>query len=180
MSRLLSAVAGWKGYALVLAIGIALGTGGTWKVRDWMAAEAALKVAKSDLRAARIVVDRTQGAAQITQDVSATVDQRQAQTRTVYRTITERIPVYVPPEIDRAYPVPYGFVRLHDAAAVGAAPALPDGTGQPDDAPSGVALSAVAGTVIDNYGQCYAWRDQLIGWQDWYRQQQAAWEAPMR
>lgn len=178
MSRLLSAVVGWKGYVLVLAVGIAIGTGGTWKVRDWMAAEAALKAAKSDLRAARIVVERTQGAAQITQGVSASVDQRQAQTRTVYRTITERIPVYVTPEIDRAFAVPYGFVRLHDAAAVRAAPALPDGTGQPDDAPSDVALSAVAGTVVDNYGQCYAWRDQLIGWQDWYRQQQAAWERP--
>lgn len=178
MSRLLSALAGWKGYALVLVIGIALGTGGTWKVRDWMAAEAALKAAKADLRAARIVVDRTQDAAQITQDVAASVDQRQVETRTIYRTITERIPVYVTPEIDRAYTVPYGFVRLHDAAAVGAAPTLPDGTGQPADAPSGIALSAVAGTVIDNYGQCYAWRDQLIGWQDWYRQQQAAWETP--
>jgi len=178
MSRLLSAVAGWKGYVLVLALGIALGTGGTWKVRDWMAAEAEAKQAKADLRAARIVVDRTQEAATITQDISASVDQRRAETRIVYRTITERIPVYVTPEIDRAYPVPYGFVRLHDAAAVGAPPALSDGTGQPDDAPSGVAISAVAGTVTGNYGQCYAWRDQLIGWQDWYRQQQAAWETP--
>ncbi|MDB5431096.1 MAG: phage head-tail adapter protein [Caulobacter sp.] len=84
-------------------------------------------------------------------------------------------PVYV--REDAQHPaqfVPVGFVRLHDAAAGGAA--LPDAAGVADDAASAVTLAAVAGTVIDNYGSCNATREQLIGLQGWVRAQQAAWD----
>ena len=177
MNRIVAALAGWKGYVAVLMIGLTLGAAGTWKVRDWRAAEAALKVARADLRAAIEVGRRTQGAAVITQDVGTAVETRRGETRVVYRTITERIPVYVTAEIDRDYPVPVGFVRLHDAATRGSAPALPDGTGEPADAPSGVALSAVTDTVVENSAGCTDDRARLKGWQDWYVQQKAAWEA---
>lgn len=177
MNRIFAALAGWKGYAAVLAVGLMLGAAGTWQVRDWMAAEAEAKQTRADLRGAIRVGERTQQAAVITQDVGAAVETARAETRIVYRTIIERIPVHVTPEIDRDYPVPVGFVRLHDAAARGSAPALSDGAGQPDDAPSGVPLSAVADTVVGNYASCTDDRARLIGWQDWYAQQRAAWDA---
>lgn len=177
MTRFLTALAGWKGYVAVLLIGLSIGAAGTWKVRDWKAAESALKASRAETRAAVVVAERTQEAAVITEDVGREVDAARAETRIVYRTIIERIPVHVTPEIDRDYPVPVGFVRVHDAAAAGSAPALPDGAGQPDNAPSGVALSAVADTVVGNYAVCNDDRARLIGWQDWYRQQKAAWEA---
>lgn len=177
MNRILGALAGWKGYVAVLMIGIALGGAGTWKVRDWMAAEAALKQARADLRGAIEVGRRAQVAAEITQDVGAKVETVRAETRIVYRTITERIPVYVTPEIDRDYLVPVGFVRLHDAAAAGSAATLPDSLGESADAPSGVPLSTVASTVVGNYASCTDDRARLIGWQDWYALQKAAWEA---
>lgn len=178
MTRFLTALAGWKGYALALAIGLALGAGGTWRVRDWMAAEAAAKQARADLRGAVRVGERTQEAAQITQDVGEAVAAERAEVRIVYRTITERIPVYVTPEADRQCLVPVGFVRLHDAAAAGSAATLPDGPGESADAPSGVALSAVGDTVVGNYASCAATRAQVIGWQTWYAEQRKAWEAP--
>ncbi len=176
MNRILGALAGWKGYVAVLMVGLSIGGAGTWQVRDWMAAEAAAKQARADLRGAIEVGRRTQVAAGITQDVGQAVEAARVETRIVYRTITERIPVYVTPEIDRDYPVPVGFVRLHDAAAAGSAPALPDGSGEPADAPSGIPLSAVAATVFPNYADCADDRARLKGWQDWYAEQRAAWD----
>lgn len=178
MNRFLTALAGWKGYAAVLLIGLTLGAAGSWKVRDWMAAEAALKQARTDLRGAVRVTQRTQAAAVVTENVGTAVETARAEVRIVYRTITERVPVHVTPEIDRDYPVPVGFVRLHDAAAAGSTATLSDSAGQPADAPSGVPLSAVADTVVWNYAGCTDDRARLIGWQDWYREQRAAWDAP--
>ncbi|MDR3398742.1 MAG: hypothetical protein P4M06_14430 [Pandoraea sp.] len=63
-------------------------------------------------------------------------------------TIIKKVPVYVTAESDAACTVPVGFVRLHNAAANSAPPDDPSDT---DARPSGVALSAVAGTVADNY-----------------------------
>ncbi|MCI3205826.1 MULTISPECIES: hypothetical protein [Pandoraea] len=63
-------------------------------------------------------------------------------------TIIQKVPVYVTAEADAACTVPAGFVRLHDAAAANTAP---DNPSDSDARPSGVALSAVAATVADNY-----------------------------
>lgn len=63
-------------------------------------------------------------------------------------TIIKEIPRYVPVEADAACTVPAGFVRLHNAAATGVLDSHP---GDADAAPSGIPLSAVAGTVTDNY-----------------------------
>ena len=57
------------------------------------------------------------------------------------------------------------WVRIHDAAARpadGAAEPVPAGAAGP--ATAGAALDAVTG----NYAQCYQWRDQVIGWQEWW------------
>ncbi|MOA25754.1 hypothetical protein D3C78_1464990 [compost metagenome] len=55
--------------------------------------------------------------------------------------------------------MPAGFVRLHDAAAGNLPP--PDPAGAADEAPAGIALSAVAGTVAGNYTSCNANAEQL-------------------
>ena len=57
-----------------------------------------------------------------------------------------------------------GFVRLHDAATAGD---LPKPAGDADAAASGVALSAVAGTVADTYRICRENAEQLTALQDW-------------
>jgi len=75
------------------------------------------------------------------------------------QTIVKEVPVYVSEESDRACTVPAGFVRLHDAAAEGV-PIAPS-AGPPDAAASGIALSAVAGTVAGNYTACHANAEQL-------------------
>lgn len=94
----------------------------------------------------------------------------------VGQTIVKEIPVYVSAEADRACAVPAGFVRVHDAAATGVPP--PGPAGAADAAPAGIALSAVAGTVADNYTSCRATREQLISLQQYVQGYQQLTKAP--
>lgn len=109
--------------------------------------------------------------AAITQDVRRDLDAKNVKIRWRTKTLKEEVPVYVPFEVDRAFSVPVGFVRLHDAAALGAT--LPAAASGPVDAPSGVALSAVAGTIVDNYGACHVLEAEALAWRDWYSRQAA-------
>ncbi|OCS48511.1 hypothetical protein [Ralstonia pickettii] len=84
-------------------------------------------------------------------------------------TIIKEVPRYVPAQADAACVVPRGFVRLHDAAAAGTVP-NPD-TGNADAAPSGVALSTVAGTVAANYTDCHVDAARLSSLQQTLRHQ---------
>lgn len=85
-------------------------------------------------------------------------------------TLTKEIPVYVTAQADAACSVPVGFVRVHDAAAANDLPGPP---GVADAQPSGLALSTVAGTVVDNYATCHAAIEQVMALQAWVRANQA-------
>ena len=82
-------------------------------------------------------------------------------------TIIKEVPVYVPVQADAACTINRGFVRLHDAAAAGELPTAP---GDPDAPAEGLALSAVAATVVTNYQTCHENAEQLKALQDWIRQ----------
>lgn len=82
------------------------------------------------------------------------------------QTILQKVPVYVPASADAACTVPTGFVRLHDTAAQSI---MPGSAGPADAQASGLALSTVAGTVVDNYTTCHAIAEQLMALQDWVR-----------
>jgi len=81
-------------------------------------------------------------------------------------TITREIPIYVTPQTDAAFPLPVGFVRVHDAAAQG----VPLGGPGPTDAQaSGIKASLAASVVADNYTNCLAITAQLTALQDFVR-----------
>ena len=86
-------------------------------------------------------------------------------------TIIKEVPVYVSAKADAACTVNAGFVRVHDAAAK-SLPA-PEPAGAADEAPSGVALSAVAATAAENYTSCNANAEQLTQLQSLLLQYQA-------
>ena len=81
-------------------------------------------------------------------------------------TLTKEIPIYVTAQADARCLVPVGFARVHDAAATDVLPGPP---GAADAQPSDLALSAVAGTVVDNYTTCHVAAAQLTALQDWVR-----------
>jgi hypothetical protein len=85
--------------------------------------------------------------------------------------IIKEVPVYVTKEADAGCVIPRGFARLHDAAAAGSLAGPAGGT---DAAPAGIALSAVAAAVADNYERCHENSTTLTGLQEWVRAQQAA------
>lgn len=127
------------------------------------AAEASASTATATASALRAELDSKQHSERI---VTRYVDR----VHTIYvrgATLTQKVPFYVPAPADAACPVPVGFVRLHDAAAAGTE--VPDRPGAADAVPSGVALSTVAGTVVDNYTTCHATAEQLTALQDWVR-----------
>lgn len=82
------------------------------------------------------------------------------------------IPNHVTPDTDRLYPLPVGFVRVHDAAASGV-PLVP-GTGDPDASRSTIAASAAAGVIVGNYGICHETAEQLSALQDWVHSRESA------
>jgi hypothetical protein len=134
-----------------------------WKVHDWRDGAAQVQAAQSAVK----TVQRQAAASQ----AIAVSDQRtQDRVRTVTRTLIQKVPVYVSATTDARFPVPWGYVRLHDAAAVGddlsAAASGPD---RPDDAASDVAASEAARVVVANYGACRADQARLAELQDWAR-----------
>ena len=81
--------------------------------------------------------------------------------------LIQEVPVYVPIQADAACTVHRGFVSLHDAAAAGELPTAPGDANAPAE---GLALSAVAATVVTNYQTCHENAEQLKALQDWIRQ----------
>lgn len=131
--------------------------------------------AKADLAKARVaqaVAKREDAAKTIASGISAKTDVARVEIQWRTKTLIEKVPTYVPAAADADCRVPVGFVRLHDAAAAG----LPTPAGGPEPAASGVQLSAVAATVIGNYGIAYGWREEALAWRDWYVAEKAAWE----
>lgn len=88
--------------------------------------------------------------------------------------VVARVPIYLTKEIDAKYPVPNAFVVLHDAAARSE---VPTSAGSAYEGTSDVKISEVTRTVAENYGTCNEVRQQLLGWQDWYRKQRKIYES---
>lgn len=167
-------VGGWKLYVAIGAVAFGLGFSGAWKVQDWRADAALAKqeAALLDQATKALKTQRDQDA------VTAAVGQKAAiaavKAQTITKTIVKKVPVYVTAKSDSQCLIPGGFVRLHDAAANGTDLPDPTGpTGQPDDTASGIALSTVAGTVVQNYGTYSELAAQHRALQDWIRAQRA-------
>lgn len=104
----------------------------------------------------------------------------QAQQNIVTRTIglIQEVPIYVTPETDALFPLPCGFIRLHDAVVAGVEPsALPNPAGKSDGDACEVKASTAASVIAENYGAALGWRQSLVDWQDWYAQVRAKWDA---
>lgn len=88
--------------------------------------------------------------------ISGLREELQSASRT--RVVVKEIPKYITVEADRACVVPLGFWRLHEGTIAGV---LPDTAGRPDDSPSGIPISAVAETDVENILRCKEDRARL-------------------
>jgi hypothetical protein len=96
-----------------------------------------------------------------------------------YRTreVIRYVPQILNGDIVDRYPLPDGFVRVHDAAVSSEIPAA---ARESDGTPSGIGADQALSVIVGNVGQCYEWRAQLVGLQDWIRDQNALSEEAMR
>jgi hypothetical protein len=163
MSRFLTLLAGWRGYAGLAVLCLILGAAGSWRVMDWR------EQAKA-VQASRQVVQVVERRGKITFDVGMKFEMARLKDSAEAAKRLEKVEQHVTPEIDHDYPVPCGFVRVFNAATHGP---VPDAASCPDDAPSDIALSAVGETETRNDGQYDQIADQLRALQDWVRGQQA-------
>lgn len=108
----------------------------------------------------------------VSRDAGVAEAKAQETIRYIYRDAKEKVQTYVPPAADAACTVPVGFVRLHDAGARSMSP-VPLAPGESYDAPSGLKLSAVVTTILDNYGAANANAEQLSVLQEWVRREAA-------
>ncbi len=151
----------WPYRLLIVAVLAAALVGVGWvKGASHVQAEWDAEVVKQSLTAARVEKAQAQATVQV---VTEYVD-RVKIVRQAGETIIKEVPVYVPAQADAACVLSRGFVRLHDAAAQGI---VPEPAGNSDASPAGVALSAVAGTVAENYTACRANAEQLSALQSW-------------
>lgn len=155
---------------LILAIVAALVGGGVWQQNRIDAAQNATRAALARVEAVEGERDTARAEARLARENERVVIQYVDRVQTVYlkrQTITKEIPAHVTPKADAACVVPAGFVRIHDAAAANTAPQPT--AGDPDAPAPGLALSAVAGTIADNYTAYHALAAQLTGLQDYVR-----------
>lgn len=158
---------------LIAIIAVVVGWGLYHKgFSDGVKHEQAAEAVRVNNAKAKVVIIEAK-AVEITKAVETKALQRQVEIRTVIRTITEKVPTYVTVQADADCSVPVGFVRLHDAATAGRLPDVPGAADEPNDAPSGVPLSAVATVVADNYGIAHGEIARFEALQDWVRQQAA-------
>lgn len=157
-------------------VALALGAAGTagWKVRDYDYQ----KHLKADAEAAQRASDQAREVEatndQTSQDIGVKVEEAQTEIRYVTRTLIKEVPTYVTLEADTRCPVPLGAVRMLDAAARGDSEVALAPTESPDQA-SGIGLSGVVSSVVNNYGYTHELEAQVIGWQDWYEQVKKDW-----
>lgn len=159
--------------AAAMLITFGAGFGAAWKVKDGIEARAALTGAN----AAKVEIERQAGIAaaeakagtDAVNKIAAASEQQQVKIQTVTQTLTREVTHYVPVEVDRGVGIPWGFVRVFDAAASGAADpaAISVGAGQSDTAASDIALSEVAAVSAANDGVCRANAEQLAALEQW-------------
>jgi hypothetical protein len=131
--------------------------------------EEALKIDLKASERARAVEVRSAAA---TSAIGRKAEARAIEIRTETKEIIRRVPQILTPDVVARYPLPAGFVRLHDAAARGDLPAPHGPAGHPDDAPSAVTAADAATVIAGNYGNCNETAAELSALQDWVRAQQ--------
>jgi len=133
--------------------------------------EKALVKAKADVSAHEAT------AAGISSRASTELAGERVRIETRTKTLIQKVPVYVDAKADAACTVGTGFVSMFNAAASGEAalPRPPGGSGGP---PSGVPLSAILSTTVEDFGVAYDWRAEALKWRAWYRAQSEAWSKP--
>lgn len=157
------------GTPYLLAAAFVAGAVCTYKVMDW-------KHDAELLQEARVATEMVRGGYKIVVKTEHVVQERIVAVKQKGDTIVREIPKVVTVEVERACPsgLPVGYVRLHDDAA---ANRTPGAASVADADPAGVTLAQASEAVTDNYTAYHTCREQVIGWNEFYRRLKALHDA---
>jgi hypothetical protein len=169
--------------AAILAGAVALGgVTGWWLTRDHYTGV----IAKEQAALAQDVIHSYQKGAsaqaaadKTTHDADVANAAAHQQIQIVYRNIVQKVPQYVTVKTDRAFALPCGFIRLHDAAASNSADpsAVPLPSGKSDADGCDVTISDAARIIAGNYATALGWQADLKTWDGWYTKQRSNYDA---
>jgi hypothetical protein len=80
--------------------------------------------------------------------------------------IEKSVKDFISPVADARCIVNNGFVRIHDSSWTNTPAGAPSDT---DGEPAGVSLSQVAEVTARNAKVCHVWREQALGWREYYK-----------
>src|SRR5258706_14335185 len=112
MARLLSLLAGWKGYAAIAAVSFCLGAAGGWRAMSW-------REQAHTAQAAGQTVQLVERRGKITFDVGMDFEMARLKDSNATQRRQQEVTRHVTPQIDHDYRVPCGFVRVFNAATHG-------------------------------------------------------------
>lgn len=141
--------------AAFVALAVGLTAGHLWTERAWKARWEARNAAEAKVEVkvhkdAAVKVEAQANAGQRIGAKAATADQA---IQTQIKEIIVYAPKHITPATDSRVCIPYGFVRVLDAAILGVRPDdLPLPTGASDDACAPVVASHLAAEIVANYG----------------------------
>jgi hypothetical protein len=148
----------WLHWALLLAaLGLAYGTGRLQEARH--ATDAA--VAKT------VTLVKTQ--VQTVTKVETVYRDRVQKIYVQEKNLVAEIPSHISPAVDEHFAIPVGFLRVAAAGWSGAAAGPADDA---DDQPAALSFSELAAIEVGNATSCRVWREQALGWRDFYARQQ--------
>jgi len=167
-------LAGWflRGYE-VRALRSRLATAVTQLAQREAAARAADAEAEKKVRLAE------QRAKEALQAIQARLREKEDELQKSRAVQKQMVPVYIPTAVDRNYPLPNGFLWLHNQAVASAggedcSAENPPASAEAVGAPSNVTLSEAATTILSNYSAIEDCSERLKAWQEYYRSITAA------
>lgn len=188
VDKAISAVMGVKVYIFVglacFAFGVVVGATAMGKLKDGKIAEMRAEVAEARAKAATDALKRTQGQAAVTSQNGRQAADAQVRIETRYRTLREKVSIYVPketpPGVIRADDaVPVGALILLDAAARGdKSDAVSVTRGASYELASPVHFAQLVDGYVANLGIGTQNARQMSDLQDWIRKQQALDQPP--
>lgn len=146
-----------------------------WRLQDAKLANQRTLDARAQTAAVEAALKRERDQNKISADAGKAAAEHQAPIQAHAQIIREEIPVYVTREADARCIMPLGAFRVLDSAATGL-PVDPTlgGSGQPNDAPSGVDCSRFVDLVAEDFARYRAVAQQLTDFIDLADKQSAA------
>jgi hypothetical protein len=155
----------WQACLACLCAGLLLGGVAVWRVESWR--EGAQQT-KQAVATTRLVVHE----AKIGTELGTLYVPQYYAIQSETKDAAKEIAKHVTPEIDGAYLIPLGFVRVWNSRTNGP---VPPATAGSDADPSGTKLSSVADAHNEDVGSLKVCLKQNDEWWDWYDRNAAAW-----